>query len=403
MLQPLIGGPTNWKGTSGFAQASQLIDLGIMLKWRDMRTLRRVMSPDDEEKSIRHFARRLVERAGVRLQAEILVESVLIWLANAASEKLMNAFLEELFAQPRCDEACWALVEISLTSEVTDNAHDLDIFEMAVALICELGLSVMEYERTYPGEFPRAQALLDHVATYLLSVSNQNSTCIRLSLLHYFGIAEYAQSNKLSFNRIMGRFGHTVLDHLFSLLFRKRSEAVALQYLLENLPFVLAADSHSQKIVHETFKFYMLKQPERFSLFIQAFTDDMLAKSLDDPRWEDACRTYVQHLGAMLKISSDVNHRQLGREFLTAVLKFRSRGYCDALLDQFQQDPEMRRPFRELLEQLRTGDNPEEVIDAVSQFRNSKRGRKPSFARVSGYGTMHQVAYLGSVEASKAS
>jgi hypothetical protein len=402
-VSQLIGVPTSWKGTTEAAQAFQLIDYGVMLRWRDMRTLRRVMTPEAEEQVVRHFARRLVERASVRLQAEILVESVLVWLANAGSEKLMQAFLEEIFAQRGADEACWALVEISLTSEVTDNRHDLEIFEMAVAIICELGSSVMDYERAYPGEFPRAHALLDHIATYLLSVSNQNSTCIRLSLLHYFGVAEHGNVNRLSFNRIMGRFGHTVLDHLFNLLFRKRSEAVALQYLLENLPYVLEADLHAQKIVHETFKFYMLKQPERFCLFIQAFADELHQKSLADRSWDDAVRTFLQHLGAMLRIASDVNHKQLGREFLTAVLKFRGQRACEDLLNQMQAESEIRRPFRELLEQLRGGDNVEDVIDAVAQFRSSKRGRKPSFSRVTGVGTMHQVTYLGNVEAQKAS
>src|SRR5690606_9680768 len=162
--------------------------------------------------------------------------------------------------EPNCDEACWPLVEIALSNELAEGTHDQDIFEMAVALVCELGISIQEYDRAYPGEFRRASALLDHIATYLLSVSNANSSCIRLSLLHYFGVTEHGAEQKICFNRIMSRFGHTVLDHLFNLLFRKRSEAVALQYLIENLPYVLEADRHSQKIVHETFKFYMLKQ-----------------------------------------------------------------------------------------------------------------------------------------------
>src|SRR3954469_23447486 len=103
----MLGVPSSWKGTRSFDQAIALIDYGVLLKWRDMRTLRRSFSPADEETVVRHFARRLVERAGVRLQAEILVESLMIWLANAASEKLLNAFLEELFAQPSCEEAAW--------------------------------------------------------------------------------------------------------------------------------------------------------------------------------------------------------------------------------------------------------------------------------------------------------
>lgn len=397
-MAQMLGLPTNWKGTRSFDQARQLIDYGVLLKWRDMRTLRREIPGEDEEKIIRHFAVRLVERASVRLQAEIIVESAMIWLANAASEKLLHAFLEELFAQPGCDEACWALVEIALTSEVAENKHNGDIFEMAVALICELGVSIQEYDLAYPGEFKRAQALLDHIATYLLSVSNANSACIRLSLVHYFGTTEHTNPQRLCFNRIMSRFGHTVLDHLFSLLFRKRSEAVALQFLLENLPYVLEADRHSQKIVHETFKYYMLKQPERFSLFIQAFADSL--RELDDD-FEESRKTFMQHLAAMLRVASDVNHKQLGREFLTAMLKFTGYSFCAPILDAVARDDEMRRPFRELLEQMR-GTASTGVVDAVAQFRSSKRGRKPSFSRAEGLGTLHQVHYLGGIDIQKA-
>jgi len=325
----------------------------------------------------------------------------MIWLANAASEKLMHAFLVELFAQPSCDDACWALVEISLTSEVSERKHDHDIFEMSVALICELGISIQEYNRAYPGEFNRATALLDHIATYLLSVSNTNSSCIRLSLLHYFGVTEQATTAKTCFNRIMSRFGHTVLDHLFNLLFRKRSEAVALQYLLENLPFVLAADRHSQKIVHETFKFYMLKQPERFALFIQAFSDSLNEL---DVNFDDARKTFLQHLGAMLKVASDVNHKQLGREFLTSILKFRAEPFCKELVAGIHAEPEIRKPFRELLDQMvASGDGHEaQTADSVAQFRSTKRGRKPSFSRADGMGTLHQVHYLGAIDIQKA-
>lgn len=400
-MQLMLGLPSSWKGTKSVDQSKQLIDYGVMLKWRDMRTLRRSFSEAEEQEIIRHFARRLVERRGQRLQAEILVESAMIWLANAASERLLHAFLEELFAQPGCDEASWALVEIALTSEVSENSHDGDIFEMAVALICELGISIQEYEKAYPGEFDRAQALLDHIATYLLSVSNANSACIRLSLLHYFGVTEHASQPKHSFNRIMSRFGHTVLDHLFNLLFRKRSEAVALQFLLENLPYVLEADRHSQKIVHETFKYYMLKQPERFSMFIQAFADELLHKKSQG--YEESRKTFVQHLGAMLKVASDVNHKQLGREFITAMLKFSGDPFSRELLDAVGGDVEIRRPFLDLLEQLRAGKEGADTEAAVAQFRSSKRGRKPSFARAEGLGTMHQVHYLGGIEVQKAS
>ena len=402
-MEKMLGVPTSWKGTRTLDQAVKLIDYGVLLKWRDMRTLRRSFSEADEETVVRHFARRLVERGSIRLQAEILVESLLIWLAAAASEKLLFSFLEELFAQPNCDEAAWTLVEIALTTELAENSRGSDIFEMSVALICELGVSLKEYQTAYPGDFAKGQALLDHIATYLLSVSNTNSSCIRLSLMHYFGVTEHGDRDKLCFNRIMGRFGHTVLDHLFNLLFLKRSEGVALQFLLENLPYVLGADRHTQKIVHETFKYYMLKQPERFSLFIQAFSEALAGM---DESYDEARKTFLQHLGAMLKVASDVNHKQLGREFLTAIMKFASEPFCRELLATIKAEPEIRKPFRDLLEQLSatsTEGRPRESLNTAIQFRSSKRGRKPSFSRVEGLGTMHQVTYLGGIEAQKAS
>jgi hypothetical protein len=258
----------------------------------------------------------------------------------------------------------------------------------------------MEYEREYPGEFDKAHAFLDHAATYLLSVSNTNSTCIRLSLLHYFGTIEHGRAQQLYFNRVMSRFGHTVLDHLFSLLFRKRSEAVALQYLLENLPFVFSADRHAQKICHETFKFYMLKQPERFSLFIQAVADELRSK---DKTYEHIRQVFLQHLGALLKVASDVNHKQLGREFLTAMNKFRGTNFHQSLVDAIINQPDLKKPFKELLRQLLESGQSGEVVESISPFRSSKRGRKPCFARAEGIGTMHQVTYLGGIEIPKAS
>ena len=40
----MIGIPNSWKGTRDADGARQLIDYGVMLKWRDMRTLRREIS-----------------------------------------------------------------------------------------------------------------------------------------------------------------------------------------------------------------------------------------------------------------------------------------------------------------------------------------------------------------------
>ncbi len=397
-------GSKSWKGVTTAAEACHLIDCGILLRWRDLRNMRRELKEGDEEVIIRHMARSLVERSTVRIQAEIIVESALIWLAHASLESLLNAFLEEFFGQARCDEACWPLVEIALTSELAETSHGEKIFEMAVALICELGLSLKEYAEAYPGEFNRADELLEYIGTYLLSVSNANSICVRLSLLHYFGVFEHGVVHKKFVNRVMSRFGHTALEHLFTLLFRKKSEGIALQFLLGNLPFVMEADHLAQRILHETFKTHMLKHPERFCLFMQAMTNELAEK--EDTSFDIARKTLVQHLGAMLKIVSTVGHQQLARELFVCFLKFEQEPFFAEALQSLKTDADIRSQIMDILTNLMNpeADKPGRFqLGSVQPFRAAKRGRRPAFSRSTTTGTLHQVTFLGGVDIQRAS
>lgn len=392
----------SWKGVADVKTVKDLVDYGILLKWRDMRTLKRNFSQEEQREIIKHMTKRMCERAESRLSAEIVIESLLIWVATASSEAIVDAFVDQMFEEPARESATRTLVEVALTTEVTDNGHDEHIFATAVVLICELGLAIYDYDRKNPGSFPGARRLLDHVATYLLSVSNHNNSCIRLSLLHYFGRTSEGVEDKVSFNRIMGRFGHTVLEHLFASLFNKRSEGIALRYLLDNLPFVLGGDVHSQRILHETFKQYMLKQPERFALFIHTLVDHVRGMPQDaDGARAKTC--LLQHLGALLSLVSEVNHRVLGRDLLVAICRFESDPFRDAMLNQIVKEATMRSTFKELLGQIRTATNVTEIESAAAKFGNSKRGRKPSFAKVGYMGTMDQVTFLGSLDSAKAS
>ncbi len=391
--------PVNWGGPLQLEQAIELIDYGVLLKWRNMRTLKRTFSADEELIIIRQFAKRLTERAGVRLQTEILVESVLIWLANSNDQKNIDAFLEEILASPDYYEACWAMVEVSLTAELVERRFSIKIFEMAVAVICELGKNLHQLQRVNPASYQRLQPLLDFVATYLVSVSNKNSSSIRLSLLHYFGVIEHNQTNRSYVNKILMRFGHTVLDQLFFLLFRKRSESIALQFLLDTLPFVLEADFASQKIVYETFKTNMLKKPERFCLFLNIFADHIAGLEGDD--YNDSRKVYLKHLGALLKVASQFNSKTIGSELINAALKLKNFRECEQEIALIQQDPDLKDLIREKLQRARALSDSSGGI--AGQFRSNKRGRKPSFAKQNNDSIVQQVHYLGAADVQKAS
>lgn len=394
-----IGINTNkqWKSTKSLEDACHLIDYGILLQWREMRSIKKIYSEDEQCEIIRHFVRRLSERHDDRLACEIIVESLLIWLAHSLNEKLIIALFEELFKSGD-QTTVKNFVEIALTNEITEGSHDEEIFSIAVAIICELGVAIAQFYNEHPLLLPEGNQMLDHITTYLLSVSNNSSNCIRLSLLHFFGYTCSKKADKTPFNRILSRFGHTALDHLFSLLFNKRSEAIALQYLVENLPFVLEADSDSQKILHETLKYYMLKKPERFALFIQTFADQML---IIPEQTSERNRTFLQHLGALFSVISEVNHKVLARELIIAIDKFRGIDeFHKSLIEHILADKTIRPAFKQLIEMVKVSNKGSSALD--SQFRSTKRGRKPSFARMEHIGTLGQITFLGSFELAKA-
>lgn len=393
------GEQLSWKNVKQVEDALLLIDSGVGLRWKEMRTLKRSLSEQEQSKILRYFATSLCKNVEDRAFCEVIVESLLIWVTNSVNESLIAALFDQLFQEADHDIACRVFVEIALTNDMTEDTHDEEIYSMAVALICELGIAIREWEERSPNEFKNAREVIDHITTYLLSVSNNNNTCVRLSLLHYFGYVCSHQLNKTAFNRIMDRFGHTVLDHLFSHLFNKKSEAISLQFLLENLPYTLEADSNSQRILHETFKYYMLKNPDRFSLFIQTFTDHLI-----ELKGHDASKkVMLQHIGVLYKVVSGVNHKALGRELLISIQKFESSQFKTDFIERILRDESIRVSFRDLLSQLKDSEDAHEFTESVAQFRSPKRGRKPSFTRATNIGTMGQITFLGGLDIARAS
>jgi len=213
--------------------------------------------------------------------------------------------------------------------------------------------------------------------------------------VHYFGASEAGIPIKNSFDKVMTRFGHSVLEHVFGLLFQKKTEAMALEYLLENLPYVLEASPMTQRIVHEIFKFHMLKEPDRFALFLQTFADHIV----HERQALIATRSFLSHLAALLQVTSEVGHKSLAQEIMLGLMKFVSMPEQHSLVETLLRDGTVRVQFRSLLGELQQSALAGAWKEIQDRLRTSKRGRKPKFARASGVGTMHQVSFLGQAEA----
>lgn len=391
-----------WKGVKSIEDAKHLIDIGVLLKYKDMRSLSKAMDEKKACELVRYFAVRLAERVENRLPEEILIESLLVFMVNMSSEKVLNAFLEELLDQPNTIEACLTLVQLSLTSELSETERSNDIFAFAVALICEIGGAINRLYADEKGELrEEIDDLLSQISTYLLSISNSNNNCIRLSLVQYFATTESDTQEWKGFNRIFGRFGHTVLEHLFILLFTKKTEGVALQYLLDNIPAILSADNHAQRIFHESCKYYMLKKPDRFALFVQTAADH-LSRS-HGPQRQQIIQTFMQHVCLLIKIASGVNHRSLGRELMCVLASFENNDFRKRLVHHIANDNDVRETFRTAIKQLLDSDDTNSIVKKFDSFRSGKRGRKPSFSKASVSRPIYQATYLASQPGSRVS
>lgn len=382
--------PIQWNRLKYLDQALTLIDRGITVKWSHLSTVTRRLSEDNQIQLIRHLVQRICADEQDRIHDENTVETLLLWLAFTRKDIYLRSAVEQFFAEPESVRGCMKLIQIGLSSEIADSKHQDDAYAAAVMLICDLGKTIEQKNRSGEESFVDAHKLLPQITTYLLSVSNLNNYVIRLSLLHYFGYMTRGGKNHAEFDRVMNRFGYTVLEFLFQLLFQKKTEGIALQFLLDNFPFILEAPSSSQRIIHEIFKYYILKQPDRCSLFLQTLGDSLNQESTS----KRARHTFLQHLGALLQVASKINHKPLVYDLLSSIYRIKDP-FVAELSEQIHREAILDEQQSEFAHNLENGIRPAQ--NPVHFLRSHKRGRHPSFHRSKVSEVFEQVAILGSL------
>ncbi len=372
-----------------------LIDRGIVLQRKDVRRVIARFDPAQQDAIIAHFAVTFCNNLASWSMVERTIESLLVWLTWSGDDRAVRVFIAKLRSQENFRRACWVLIEVALSDELSQLEHGERIFATSVSFICELGHSLHGEDE---GVKLASQDLLwNHLATWLLSLSSINSSAIRLSLLSYFGAMSYTATGKKFFNRIMRRFGYTVLDHLFFLLFNRKSEAMALEYMLHNLPWVLGGDYFTQRIMRAIFQHYMYRHPERSLLFLRTFTDELLARPPDpDARkrklQSESEQSLLRHLASLYLVIAEINQRALVPEFIEVLDRFRDYAAFVPTLTTLQNSAGLKPYFRSWLTFTMRDD-----IKILTPKPMRKRGRRPSFSRTkASLSTLEMVAFLGS-------
>jgi hypothetical protein len=377
----------SWGSVKNVEEAKFLIDRMVMVRWQDMNRLKRHLPDAEQSVAIRYFAHTLLKKRQDPIAASILIESVLVWMLHHLKEDLVTVFLAEILAHDRYPTMCSTLIPLLTDLTVSDQEHESMIFSLGVLIGCELGVGLV---KKMDPQDPVHVAALHEISSQLLVVGNRADLGVRLGLLHYFGALYQVSHSQSHLNHLLRRMGRTVLESLFSLLFQKKTESVALQYLLKHLPYVFSADPYVQVMVHDIFRVYLLRNPDRFLLFIKVFVKEFMETMEDQP---ETAKALLQHVGALFALCAEVRNKGLAREFAVLLEEFREVPGFATSIRSLLQEPEVRGPYREMCECLA---NPIEkkVSPGSRYFHSHKRGRKPTFSRMKKIHDVGQAAFL---------
>ena len=373
-----------WKKVKTTRLAMSLIDRGILLPWSDIKRLHSRFSHSEQLLLIRYFAINLAKPNTSHVHREKTVESLLIWLEYSRDDSLVQAFVEQS-GKMDFHTLVRDLTFITLSQDIFTANKGNNLYSMGISLVCELGNYLNNMQVSSKKQRKKKEALGSYVATYLLSVSNINHEKVRLSLFSYFSSICHTESGGKFFNKIMHRFGYTVLDYLFSQLFNKKSEAMALEYLFRYLPKVLHGKHFTHKTLHLIFRCLMYRYPDRFTLFLRTFTEQMLVRWRAEGVMEKkvSC-SWFKHLVFLYPLVSEMNRRNLVPEFLEMLRNFTHSEFHEKVLDELQGMDILRPYFAVHLTACRDNlySNEGKVIPLGAKI-TKKRGRRPALAKVS--------------------
>ncbi len=169
--------------------------------------------------------------------------------------------------------------------------------EEPLALVAAVFVSEFSkhYHEKIDGD-PERVILHDYVYTQLLSLNLTCNHIIRLVLLNYYN---YFQENHGGYsNKIIQRFGFTILEYLFSQFSNsKRKQVAALNYLYQNFNAFLDDPDDNTQILSEALKQFMFKHPKPFSTFLQKYFSPAQLKNLHrKPHIKEQLREHLKHL-----------------------------------------------------------------------------------------------------------
>lgn len=211
-------------------------------------------------------------------------------------------------------EIAIALLDIA-DIELSGPTTKLPLAETCLVLLTEYGLMLANHQGRSSLDHKGVSSVVEYISTSLLARSNINNTAMRISLVHFLAHCGENRHATLQLNRVISRFGHSLLEDLLRAFFDdKKKGNAAFFFLVEHLQYFFAASPALATMSHDVLKHHMLKYPNEFPSFIASYSDWA-------PQDADSAVLSTRHIALLYRAAIDVYQRPLAEALGRVLLK----------------------------------------------------------------------------------
>jgi hypothetical protein len=335
---------------------------------------------ESREKIVRHAAERLKQHYDNEKHLEGTFWLVAAGLAHERDWDTSLYFLHSIFEVSQdadfYREIAVAMLHLS-DIELSDGKGKNAIGQAMLVLVSEFGLMIAERGGRGGLDPQGAARVVEYVTTSLLARSNVNNNAIRVSLLHYLSKCPINNNTSSQLNRVISRFGQSLLDDLLNAFFeQKKRGTAAFFFLAEHLSTFFSAAPALAEMSHSVLRHYMLKHPDEFPGFMASYSDWV-------SREHQSLSMTAQHIALLIRAATEVSQRQLA-ENLCIVLQRHLRLFGEVSKELLQQEVQI---VESILHANRPVKNPlmEDIIANIESLladNSKKQGRVVPLAKL---------------------
>ena len=240
------------------------------------------------------------------------LEATLYLLATAiaqerdwdASTLLLDSVVHEATSSDFLKELALILLEVS-DHELEEHGSKIPLGQTLLVLLTELGLQLAAQSGHHSLSTEETGRVVEYITTNLLARSNVNNNAMRISLVHYLSRFPMTSQTSLQLNRVISRFGQSLLDDMLKAFFEdKRRGNAAFFFLVEHLNCFFTSSPALADMSHNVLKHFMLKHPDEFPAFIASYCEFI-------PKEQKTLEQATKHLSMLLRCSVEVGQRPL--------------------------------------------------------------------------------------------